>query len=390
MKAYLTVSPLGVLAVNEKKEIILVKKLKGDINQVTDKFISFLEKRTLTELNNALEELLDMGYREINIEEREPVKVKEEIKGVIKYSIPNKAGLLFRRYFTALSVEKFGFRNKKEARRRIREVSIRVTVYGIKKDRSRKDLSIIQAIHVLDDLEKMLNSLFLRIKEWYSLYFPELFDILESQELIIKLISKFKKPEKINPQTLKEEFNLPSEIINKIASSINETVGAKLQERDSEVIEELIQEWLSLKKCYDAVRGYIEEEMPKVAPNTSSLTGALIAARLISSAGGLESLAKLPSSTIQLLGAEKALFRFIRGKGTPPKHGVIYQYPLIRKSNKKVRGKLARKLANKIAIAARIDMFSGGRGEGKLQEKFVREIKNIVKEERNESNKQQI
>jgi nucleolar protein 56 len=102
----------------------------------------------------------------------------------------------------------------------------------------------------------------------------------------------------------------------------------------------------------------IDNEMEKVAPNVSRIVGSLIGARLISLSGGMKKLAMLPSSTIQILGAEKALFRFKKEGGKPPKHGVIFQHAYINKSNKDVRGKIARSVAAKISIAAKADVFT--------------------------------
>lgn len=102
----------------------------------------------------------------------------------------------------------------------------------------------------------------------------------------------------------------------------------------------------------------IEQEMLKLAPNMAALIGPLLSARLVALAGGLERLSNFPASTIQLLGAEKALFRFKKEGGRPPKHGTLFQHPLINKAPWKDRGKIARMLAGKIAIAARADFYT--------------------------------
>jgi nucleolar protein 56 len=121
----------------------------------------------------------------------------------------------------------------------------------------------------------------------------------------------------------------------------------------------------------------IESDMQKVAPNTSKIVGYLIGARLVSLAGGMERLATMPASTIQILGAEKALFRFKKEGGKPPKHGVIFQHPLINKSPRKDRGKIARVLATKIAIAAKADVFTKKDISDNLKENLEKRIKEI-------------
>ncbi len=123
---------------------------------------------------------------------------------------------------------------------------------------------------------------------------------------------------------------------------------------------------------------YLDSVMEEVAPNIRVLVGSLLGARLIALAGGLNNLAKMPASTIQLLGAEKALFRSLKTGARPPKHGIIFQHSLIHEAKRWQRGKMARALAGKLAIAARTDAFSGKYAGDKLQtdlEKRISEIK---------------
>ena len=119
--------------------------------------------------------------------------------------------------------------------------------------------------------------------------------------------------------------------------------------------------------------------MKEEAPNVSSLTGPILGARLIALAGGLENLAKMPSSTIQVLGAEKALFRSLTTGARPPKHGVLFQHALVHGAKRSLRGKISRVLAGKIAIAARIDAFSGGYSGDQLKDAFLKKVEEIKK-----------
>jgi len=123
----------------------------------------------------------------------------------------------------------------------------------------------------------------------------------------------------------------------------------------------------------------IELDMKEIAPNTSKIVGPLIGARLISLAGGMQKLAFLPASTVQILGAEKALFRYKKEGGKPPKHGVIFQHPLINRAPRTERGKIARLLATKIATAAKADAFTKRDIAEELRkelDKRITEIKN--------------
>ncbi|GGN87507.1 MULTISPECIES: NOP5/NOP56 family protein [Haloarcula] len=109
----------------------------------------------------------------------------------------------------------------------------------------------------------------------------------------------------------------------------------------------------------DDLRTYIEQTAPAVAPNLSALAGPVLAARLVSLAGGLESLAKQPSGTVQVLGAEDALFAHLRGGAPSPKHGIIFTHEYVSGTRPEERGSAARALAGKLSIAARVDHYSG-------------------------------
>jgi nucleolar protein 56 len=113
--------------------------------------------------------------------------------------------------------------------------------------------------------------------------------------------------------------------------------------------------YLSLHAATTAIEKALEERVPEEAPNLSSLLGPLLTARLIAQAGGLDRLAKLPSSTVQVLGAERAFFEHLRGHAPPPRHGLLFLHPSVQGAPRTVRGKLARALAGKVSIAARLD-----------------------------------
>ncbi len=189
----------------------------------------------------------------------------------------------------------------------------------VEKDLSSDDLQIVQMVNALDDLIQTSNLLSERIDAW-------------------SILPKYK--EKIQP-------------LNNVYSSVKNEI--KLLEKQ------------------------IEIDMLNIAPNTTKIIGPLIGARLISHAGRLNKLATLPASTIQILGAEKALFRYKKEGGKPPKHGVIYQHPLICRNQKEQRGKISRILATKIAIAAKADAFT----KRDISKNLIRDLNNRIKEIKN-------
>ncbi len=200
----------------------------------------------------------------------------------------------------------------------LRKAQIIVIEEKVKKELGREDLQVIQMVKSVEELTKILNILSERINEWKN---------LPVQDESIRYLNELKR---------------------KVDATIDE-----LKER-------------------------LGEKMKMLAPNLSELVGPLLAAKLISVTGGIENLAKLPSSSIQILGAEKALFRYKQGKGTPPKHGIIFRHPAVRSAKAKDRGKISRVLASKISLAAKADSFTGNFIADKLKrdfEEFVRSIK---------------
>jgi len=134
-------------------------------------------------------------------------------------------------------------------------------------------------------------------------------------------------------------------------------MGADLAETDLAQIQDLCKNVISLYQLRQTLENYVDNTMQEVAPNTRAIVGSLLGARLIALAGGLTNLARRPASTVQILGAEKALFRSLKTGTRPPKHGIIFQHAYLHDAKKWHRGKIARALAGKLAIAARIDAF---------------------------------
>lgn len=204
------------------------------------------------------------------------------------------------------------------------------------------DKGIVQAIRATDDLIETINIMSERIHEWYGLHFPELADYA-ADERYAGLIARLGTREEV----LKE---LQVEL---------ESVGAEFNEEDIGIIRQFASALFDLYGIKSALDAYIQKQMQATAPNLTALLSANLGARLISLAGGLHRLATLPSSTVQLLGAEKAMFMHLRSHKAPPKHGIIFQHPAIYKAPYWQRGKVARTLGAKAAIAARVDAWKG-------------------------------
>ncbi|MGC8614364.1 MAG: NOP5/NOP56 family protein [Thermoprotei archaeon] len=242
----------------------------------------------------------------------------------------------------------------------------------IKAESSKKDLLAAEGIRAIDDLDETLNVLSTRAREWYGVHFPELSSIVPDQRVYLKVVLAGIRPQ-LDEQALSGLKSAKS-----ILKAAKSSMGAQWDEEAWRPLRELAQGLLQLYEVREELDDYVEKAMKEAAPNLTELVGAALGARLISLAGGLDRLAKMPSSTIQVLGAEKALFRAMKTGARPPKHGVIFQYPAVHSAPKWLRGRLARAVASKIAIAARIDVFGGGRIEPAIKSDLEAKIKKIL------------
>ena len=181
---------------------------------------------------------------------------------------------------------------------------------------------------------------------------------MEKHETYSRLVVKLGRKENFTAESLEQE-GLPKNKSKMIAEVAAASMGADIIEDDLAQIQYMCTGVLDLYRLRQNLENYVEDVMDEVAPNTKAVAGSLLGGRLIALAGGLMNLAKLPASTMQILGAEKALFRSLKTKAAPPKHGIIFQHPLIHDAKRWQRGKIARALAGKITIAARVDAFKG-------------------------------
>ena len=223
-----------------------------------------------------------------------------------------------------------------------------------------RDRNLVQAIRNLDDVIESANLLNERLHEWYGLHFPELADYARDKRYA-ELVSKYGKR---------------NEIIEHLGLSI-ESIGSDLDPNDLGEIRALAETLCRMYDDRDRTESYISEIVEELSPNMCALLDGPLAARLISLAGGLERLSSLPSSTIQLLGAEKAMFRHLRSGKKPPKHGVIFQHPDVHRSPYWQRGNIARALAGKILIAAKVDQYDGEYIGDRLVAEFASRVEEV-------------
>jgi nucleolar protein 56 len=263
--------------------------------------------------------------------------------------------------------------SKDEYEQFVRDVSLALAKTAISEATTKRDLYAIQTVRSIEDLDKILNLLAGRVREWYGLHFPELDRLVEKHDSYIRLVHSLGGRESFSYDAL-AKLGIPQDKATQISASAEKSAGAEMSGSDLEWLREVCGTVLELYSLREAAEKYTDKIMEEVAPNMTSVLGAVLSAKLISMAGGLENIAKMPSSTLQVLGAEKALFRTLKTGARPPKHGIIFQYAPIHQSPKWLRGKIARAVAGKLAIAARMDAYGGGdMGQG-LKEALEKKI----------------
>jgi len=221
----------------------------------------------------------------------------------------------------------------------------------------RRDKLVIQSVSALSDLEKILNIMSERLREWYGLHYPEL-EIRDHEKFIGKIIEYGDR---------------------KNFEKFVRSMGMELKEEDIRTLQDYAK---SLKELYvlrKNIEKYLEKIVPEEMPNLNALLGSVLTARILALAGSLEKLAKMPSSSIQLLGAERSLFKFLRNKKIkkPPKFGLLFIHPDISTSKRELQGKIARLLSSKLTIAARADFYTKKDMSKELLEGYKKKLKVI-------------
>mmetsp|Transcript_34934 Transcript_34934/g.54941 ORF Transcript_34934/g.54941 Transcript_34934/m.54941 type:complete len:348 (-) Transcript_34934:102-1145(-) len=216
---------------------------------------------------------------------------------------------------------------------------------------------IIQSICLLDQLDKDLNTFAMRVREWYCWHFPELRELVKDNYLFARCAAFIQDRTSLTEDKLPEltEIVMDEDLAKQIVHASKLSMGMECSPVDMLNISQFTSRMVALAEYRKQLFQYLQEKMATVAPNLATLIGETVAARLISKAGSLTSLAKCPASTVQILGAEKALFRALKTKGNTPKYGLIYHASLIGQTSNKNKGKISRVLAAKTALAIRVD-----------------------------------
>jgi nucleolar protein 56 len=382
VKATIVESVIGVFGFGENNELVEKNFFPKDPQETAERLRKIEEGKVIEEISSLIGKLRAKGYTHFVFENQEMARnasVKLNIETSSEAS--SEAGKRLREKLEKFALD-LGFVEKPEQlRARVHNVSIELAKMKVKKTVERRDLLVAQAVQTVDDLDKSLNVFMSRVREWFGLHYPELDRLVDKHETYARLVVNLGTRENFTAENLEKE-GLPKAKAQAIAKVAFASMGADLSKEDLTQIQDMCRSVLELYGVRQSLEKYVDAVMEEVAPNTKAIGGSLLGARLLALAGGLLNMAKLPASTIQVLGAEKALFRSLKTKARPPKHGIIFQHPLIHDGKRWQRGKIARALAGKLTIAARVDAFNGEYMGDKLKadlEKRIEEIKKRYK-----------
>ena len=351
MECYITYCVKGFFAFDSENELISKKLFPDD--EIISRLAEINDKQIVKEEKEIIEEV-SMEYDEILIESNKRLSDYDNPKVVIR--TPNQAGEYLR-----CNYAEFGLDEEE-----ITKIYQNLAIYKIKKESSSEDKHLIQAVNSIDEIDESISKLIERIREWYALYFPEM-DVIKNNETYIKLISENKSKDEI-VKAKPDAF--PDDIID-----LDEDINPE----DLEIMNNYAKSIHELQKSRKNIENYIDHKMESIAPNLRLLVGPTLGAKLISHAGGIKRLALYPSSTVQIMGAEKALFRHLKSGDRPPKYGLIYQHPQVRGAKWWNRGKIARMLAGRISLAVRRDVFTKTFDENVFEE-FKAQVEKIEKD----------
>jgi nucleolar protein 56 len=354
MKAVIVQFPFGVVAFDEHGNVA-DKILFSKKPQQAAKSLMKIESGKISEITSLIKALQEADYDSFVFEN---AGVADEVQRKLGVSVEVAEAEAFHGRMEQVAVETGFAEDAKELAVWNRNVSMELAKLRVKGAVEKRDLIIAQAIQTLDDLDRTVNLFMGRTREWYGVHFPELDRLIEKHETYARLVSDLGYREKFTLKALEQE-GLPKERAEATAKAAEASMGADVAEQDLAEIQALSRNVQSLYELRKDMENYVDKTMEEVAPNTRAIAGALLGARLIAIAGSLQNLALKPASTIQVLGAEKALFRSLKTGARPPKHGLIFQHALLHDAKRWQRGKIARVIAGKLAIAARVDAFGG-------------------------------
>ena len=260
--------------------------------------------------------------------------------------------------------------DENDAMQKLRDFAIQLSSSKITEVSGSPDLHVIQSINTLDDTDKIINGISSRLREWYGLHFPELDNIIDSVNGYAQIVLAGKRENMSDDVFVNAGF--PDSKIQMLSVVKGKSRGGDITEENLLMVQALAKNILELFDMRKNLEAQIDAQMEEIAPNITAVLGTTVGARILAKAGSLVKLSKMPASTIQVLGAEKALFRALKTGSNPPKHGLLFQHAVVHAAPRWQRGKIARAIAAKAAIAARVDVHGAGLNNTLLEKLNIR------------------
>jgi len=270
--------------------------------------------------------------------------------------------------------------NSSEAMIKLRDFAMQLSSSKVSEVSASPDLHISQSINSLDEIDRIINGISSRLREWYGLHFPELDNVIDSIFGYSQIVLAGKR-EDITEKVF-EDAGFPDSKVEMLSVIRKKSRGGDISPENLAIVQSLAKQILELNELRKKLEEHVETQMNLVAPNLAAILGTTVGARIIARAGSLKKLASIPASTIQVLGAEKALFRSLKTGSRPPKHGLLFQHAMVHAAPRWQRGKIARAIAGKAAIAARVDVYGEGLNKTLLEKLNVR-VEEIGKKYKN-------
>ncbi|KRY12972.1 Nucleolar protein 58, partial [Trichinella patagoniensis] len=382
---YETASGYAIFRISEKFNLTKVDDLWSEFES-PDKarqFVQLVNFRKFSDINQSLKSTMDVMENKCSKTLKKVIKkfVLPEIQEKLAVA-DAKLGNLIQEKFPGISclsnskiTELFrGVRSNLNAllvdipRRELENMAValahNMSRHKLKFTAEKIDMMIVQAIGLHDDLDRELNNYAMRCREWYGWHFPELGKCISDHLLYAQIVERIGFRE-CAPMTNLSDL-LSEDLQKKVKKMSLHSLGTEISTTDLKSIKLLCKQIIEISKYRTELGNYLRARMFSLAPNLASLTGEIIGARLIARAGSLLGLSKMSASTIQIIGAEKALFRAIKTKRDTPKYGLIYHAQIISTVPQKLKGKVARMLANKATLAVRYDALSEHTDDGDM------------------------
>jgi len=355
---YLTLTSFGIFVLDSESKVVVEQLAYPDAELASSNIIAVNDGSSPDSLKSVLKSLEELKIDEIVVDGVTLARALSQATK-IPVRVDEKPDVVtgFRNGEDTYLVESGKVGSAEEVSAFRRDVVLTVAKATVVEASEEKDILVKHAVDTIGEIDKSVNVLTMRLREIYSLHHPSLSRLVEDNKQFVQTVRNCGGRSRINKGNLLAS-GLSDALVTSIMESLDEDTDAEFQDADIAILRKLAERIVNLHEMRHELEKYVSGLMDTLAPNITALVGPLVGARLISLAGSLMDLARKPSSAVQIFGAEKALFRSLKTGASPPKHGVIFQVADIHTAPYWQRGKIARALAGKLSIAARIDAYS--------------------------------